>query len=162
MIYVDTGRCTGCGECVDTCSAGAITLKNELAFIDESLCKECEACLGVCQPGAILLVEPVDSSEYEPIRSISAPIRLRPATLSVSLRDLLRPAFGAALLWTGRELVPCLAELALNRLSRLSQPVERPIDSSSQRSTQAVAWGMGGRGRQQGRRRRQRYQNRRR
>lgn len=163
MIYVDTERCTGCGDCLEACPAGAITLKEGLAFIDESLCRGCEACLSICQARAILAVEPVEVGVHQPTELIPAPvgaIQTRAPVPSVSLLDLARPALGAALLWTGRELVPRLAELALNQLNRRTRPVQRTVDLRSQHDIQIARRSTGGRGRRQGRRR-QRYQNRR-
>lgn len=54
VIEIDPEKCTGCGECVEECPAGAITL-NDVAVVNEALCKGCGACGGVCPTEAINL-----------------------------------------------------------------------------------------------------------
>jgi NAD-dependent dihydropyrimidine dehydrogenase PreA subunit len=53
MFHIDTGKCTGCGECVSACAVGAVTLKGSKAEIDPGRCVECGVCFGVCSAGAI-------------------------------------------------------------------------------------------------------------
>jgi len=50
---VDTGKCTGCGLCVDACPVEAITLENDKAKVDEDTCIDCGACVGECPNKAI-------------------------------------------------------------------------------------------------------------
>ncbi len=45
--------CTGCGACVDVCSAQAITLNEGRSVIDAALCVGCASCLAACPEGAI-------------------------------------------------------------------------------------------------------------
>jgi len=49
-------RCTACGRCVRTCSAGAIAIKvrkdKPIAVTDRSLCISCGQCVNVCQSDA--------------------------------------------------------------------------------------------------------------
>jgi len=159
MIYVDVGRCTGCGECLDACPTGAIALQNQVAAIEESLCMECEVCLDACPAGAILAVETV-----EPVLAVAPAgvIQTRPEVAPRPLRDMVLPAVGSALLWTGRELAPRLARLALNLLDRPIQSAERkPLDPGAQRNDQGVRWATISRGRRRGHRRRQRQNNKR-
>lgn len=46
-------RCTGCGVCVDSCEAGAITIVNDKAKIDHGICQGCALCIAVCPEEAI-------------------------------------------------------------------------------------------------------------
>jgi len=45
--------CTGCGKCVESCPADAITLKNEKSTIDRNKCIGCFECMTVCPSHAI-------------------------------------------------------------------------------------------------------------
>jgi len=48
-----TDNCTGCGQCIACCPAGAITLKQNKADIDRDKCIGCAECLAVCRFGAV-------------------------------------------------------------------------------------------------------------
>ncbi len=54
---VNRDRCTGCGQCIKWCPAGAITLlekeKKKVARIDRELCMGCGECTIMCFKGAI-------------------------------------------------------------------------------------------------------------
>jgi hypothetical protein len=107
---------------VNVCPTGALSLQNERAFIEESLCTVCEACLEVCPQDAILSVEPVEATMSRQIeladpRPADA-VKVAPQTATPSLRDWALPAVGSALLWTGREVLPRLASLALELWDR--------------------------------------------
>ena len=52
-VIVDTGKCTGCGACIETCPVEALSLKDSLAVVDESSCADCGACIDVCPVGAL-------------------------------------------------------------------------------------------------------------
>ncbi len=45
--------CIGCMKCQKNCPAGAISVKNNVAFIDESLCISCGLCVEQCPVSAI-------------------------------------------------------------------------------------------------------------
>lgn len=64
-IFIDTDRCTGCGECVSTCPQNAIALHNNLAVIDQQKCDQCAACLPVCPQSAILEVSSSDDLQKD-------------------------------------------------------------------------------------------------
>jgi len=46
-------RCTGCGICIESCQADAITLVNGKARIDHNICQGCALCIAVCPEEAI-------------------------------------------------------------------------------------------------------------
>jgi len=49
IFQIDPDRCKGCGLCLESCPAGAITGRNgEAHHIDERLCVRCGACLEAC------------------------------------------------------------------------------------------------------------------
>lgn len=125
MMYVDVERCDGCGLCLDSCPPRAIGLDAGRALIDESLCTGCHACLPVCPAGAIIAAELVESDALTPYRA--------PGEVSLvrSLGGLARPALTAALCWTGRQLLPLVAELAADGISN--------IDLRRSRATQLPA-----------------------
>jgi ferredoxin len=127
MINIDAVRCNGCGECVEACPAGAITLQDQVAVIDEAYCQECEVCLDACPNGAILAVEileayPARGGEPMVVREPAGAIETRSAVRPVSARSLILPMIGSALYWAGCELVPRLAHLALDSLNRRIVP----------------------------------------
>lgn len=46
-------KCTGCEECVESCPAECISMKDNIAVIEEPECTECGACVDDCPEGAI-------------------------------------------------------------------------------------------------------------
>ncbi|MGB9578436.1 MAG: 4Fe-4S binding protein [Halothiobacillaceae bacterium] len=52
--FVDEARCSGCGICVRSCTAGAIQM-NGVARIDADKCTGCGDCVAACPRGAISL-----------------------------------------------------------------------------------------------------------
>jgi hypothetical protein len=47
-------RCQGCGQCLEVCQPGALSLNNQGKIsIDRDLCLGCAACLSVCQHGGL-------------------------------------------------------------------------------------------------------------
>ena len=53
MFLIDEELCTGCGQCVSACPAGAITLREAKAVIDQSACRQCGICADQCPEHAI-------------------------------------------------------------------------------------------------------------
>ena len=154
MIFVNIDFCNGCGECVSVCPNSAMILKNNHAFIDQELCQECEACVDSCPQGAILVAEsaPIDSE----IINVSAV----PTEISIvseqshysSIQNAVLPAIGSALMWTGREVIPRLANLAINYLE---QRLQSSPSEFTQQNIKMRNWRPSGQ-RGKGRRRRQR------
>ncbi len=51
-VIIKPDKCTGCGECINSCPFSSIELKDGKAVISE-YCNECNACLSICPEGAI-------------------------------------------------------------------------------------------------------------
>jgi len=161
MVTINPDICNGCGDCVRECPNNAIFLQNNHAFIDQERCQECEICLDFCPRGAILTGEPaLIRNEVIRIPSV-APVethveqQLQPR--HTPLRDSILPALGAALLWTGRELVPRVADLALGYLDRRIQstpstPAQKVMRPSSRQVSRPARGGGSGRRRRRRRR----------
>src|SRR5271169_3046822 len=52
-IIINTEKCTGCQECIESCPYTALEIKDGKAFINE-YCQFCKTCLGTCPEGAIV------------------------------------------------------------------------------------------------------------
>jgi Fe-S-cluster-containing hydrogenase component 2 len=124
MVIINDAKCNGCGICVDVCPTGALILQNNHAFIHQELCQECHNCIEACPQGAILV------GENQPVSGevIRIPANPEPALNTLTepaermpLREMFIPAIGSILLWTGREIVPRIADLALGALDRRIQ-----------------------------------------
>jgi len=55
-VIVDIEKCTGCGECLSSCSFEAMVMKDGKAFINE-YCQACMSCISICPEGAIVETE---------------------------------------------------------------------------------------------------------
>jgi len=55
-IVAKPESCIACGDCVETCPRGAITL-DETAVIDAGICTGCGLCVSDCAYGALALAE---------------------------------------------------------------------------------------------------------
>jgi len=122
VIAINYEDCNGCGECVDICPTGAIILQNGKAVLDDVLCEGCQVCIDSCPQGAIICRDPIPV-EKEVVRiaeSVSRDV-IPVESRGVSTRGLVLPAIGSFLLWTGREVLPRLAGLALDYLDRRIQ-----------------------------------------
>ncbi len=53
MPWIDKGKCTGCGICLEKCPVDTILMENEKAEIDMSGCIRCGRCHGVCPENAV-------------------------------------------------------------------------------------------------------------
>lgn len=119
MIVINYEDCNGCGECVDICSENAIILQNGKAVLDHELCKGCQVCIESCPQGAIICRDPVPScgevikiSEHDYLDVVPGDAHRG------SIQDRTLPVLSSMLLWTGREILPRLANLALDYLDR--------------------------------------------
>jgi ferredoxin len=115
MVYViNTEVCSGCGACTSACPTGAISWQTEPETKPVNAITE----LPANQPNEIV--------------AVADPIPLSP----------LRETVLSTLLWTGREMMPRLANLALDYLERRAQappsnPNRQNIQGSGQRQSQA-------------------------
>lgn len=50
---IDADKCTGCGECIESCPLDAIEMQDDKAVVDEDVCGDCGACVDVCPSEAI-------------------------------------------------------------------------------------------------------------
>jgi NAD-dependent dihydropyrimidine dehydrogenase PreA subunit len=115
MIIIDSGRCTGCGACVEHCLQDAIRLVDGLAGIDQSKCATCGACLDACPEQAI---SSVDEPEIE---AQSAAVGVHgQQTLAPHQGLAVLPWLGAALTFAAREVFPRLLDVALDAWDRRS------------------------------------------
>ena len=138
-------------------------MRGEVAFIDENLCKECEACVDECPEGAILSVETVEAieqrAEFEKAgAAVTDMVQVGKREVAPSTREPVLLAVGSALLWAGREILPRLASMMLDRLERSPQQGNRlpqPRANGREGAQKGGSRG-GGRGRGGGGRRRQR------
>ena len=53
MPWINEELCTGCRTCVDECSAGAISMEENIASIDDDECIRCGVCHDVCLENAV-------------------------------------------------------------------------------------------------------------
>jgi NAD-dependent dihydropyrimidine dehydrogenase PreA subunit len=122
MIIIDSGRCNGCGACVEHCLQGAIRLVDGLAGIDQSKCTVCGACLDVCPEEAISSVdEPVIEAELVPAEATLTAVDAQGQRAVGPRRGLaVLPWLGAALTFVGREVFPRLLDVALDAWDRRS------------------------------------------
>jgi len=161
MITVNDIACNGCGDCTDVCPTGAIIFQNNHAFIDQDLCEGCEVCIDACPQGAILAVEklPVRREVIRiPAMTADHPASQMETNERAAIGDMVLPAIGSMLLWTGRELAPRLANLALGYLDRWTQSSQSaPKDEPGARRNSQVSMSMRGGG--GGRRKRRRRKN---
>lgn len=56
VSQVDEDQCIGCGECVDYCQFGALSVVDNMNRVDYEQCMGCGVCLDKCPQGALTLV----------------------------------------------------------------------------------------------------------
>lgn len=141
------------------CPNGAIYLVDGRAMVEGDLCTECEACIGACPTGAIaytsqVVTPPADEVPLPAARPEPEIIRVRTQPVPVPFRARLLPVVGAALAWAGRELVPRLAEFALEGLDRraVGKRMSRAVRNGPDQGSRGRRGGKGGRRRRYRRR----------
>ena len=158
MIVIDATRCNGCGICMEVCPEGAIYLVGEKAEVDGALCRGCQSCIAACPTAAIAFVYQEQAPLPEPVRApaqrpASAVIPLRAQTAPQAIRIRMLPLVGAMLARAIREIVPRLADHALDSLER--RAARTSTQAARRSSTQSPA-SRGGSGRGRHHRRRHR------
>jgi Fe-S-cluster-containing hydrogenase component 2 len=137
VIQVSKELCTGCGSCIDACSAGAIHLVDHQAEIDETLCIACEACLENCPNGAIIAITaPAYNAPItvQPVTDSGLELNQHPTMLSETAVPVcgLKPLAGATLAFLGSEVAPRLVDVLIKSIeNRLAQPITTTISPSS-------------------------------
>ncbi len=143
MYRVDEAACTGCGDCVEVCPAGAIALVNGRASIDGAACAECGSCADACPQGAIAMVADLARPVETPVVHVPAVAPAVRASESDSLaqrpaaevlpaepqRRSVWPLVGAGLIWAARELLQEV--LAAWRASRAGVSQSAPRRSTT-------------------------------
>jgi ferredoxin len=159
LIVIDAGRCDGCGACVEVCPEGAIYLVDGRATVDGTLCHACEACVAACPVDAISYANQTSIAQAVPgqepvVQPAPEVIQMKTQPQPVPLRAKILPVVGATLAWVGREIVPRLADYALDSLDRRAE--ERRVVRGARRtpSQDAPACSEGGGGRRRRQRRR--------
>lgn len=139
IVYVDQGRCRGCGVCLEACSTGALQLVDGLARVVMPLCNGCQECVAACPQHAILTVTESET-ERLPARAASlVPNQARAiATISsppLAVRAL--PWLGAALSLVARQVIPRLIDLLLPSGERSTSSAQQGMASPSVRDATA-------------------------
>lgn len=125
MMQVDLEKCTGCGQCLEICSVGAISLVKGNAVIDPDTCISCGKCVNACPQGAISEVR---------LPAVVIPTDIQPARMETS-KPVPAAWPGSRLAWgvpvitfIGREIIPRLADTLLGALDRrLSASSKKPV-----------------------------------
>jgi NAD-dependent dihydropyrimidine dehydrogenase PreA subunit len=120
MMQIDFSKCTACGQCLEVCPVGAISLVKGRAVIDPETCIICGACTYSCPHDAI-------SEAPSPETAITAtiqPAKIQSATIETSkLVPAAQPAGRMAwampvISFLGKEIIPRLADSFLDSLDR--------------------------------------------
>ncbi|MFC1640337.1 glycyl-radical enzyme activating protein, partial [Gemmatimonadota bacterium] len=54
-LFIREERCTLCGDCLEVCEPGSISLDGGKLQVDRSTCTSCGLCIDVCLPGALTI-----------------------------------------------------------------------------------------------------------
>ncbi len=101
IIEIDEEKCTGCGECVDSCIEGAIQIVNGKAkLVKDSYCDGLGACLKDCPEGALTIeerdVEPFDEKATKKHVESAAHARPKPCACPGTMTRQIERRPGAA------------------------------------------------------------------
>jgi ferredoxin len=135
IAWIDESLCRGCGACIGTCPAGALTLVGNKVSLDREACTGCGACVDVCPAEAIeLAIEGelvvVDEQPMPQVhRELSPPaVAARTAVVVTGVGLLAR--VGGALLralgrWLARPVEPSWPTVAASPTA--SAPIQRSV-----------------------------------
>ena len=65
-VVVEQEDCVGCGECVERCQFGALSVPDDMCVVDYACCVGCGQCATVC-PSEALVLERRPESEEPPL-----------------------------------------------------------------------------------------------
>lgn len=127
-------RCTACGQCVDACPFGVLSLKGEALVIGEG-CNLCGACVEVCEVEALAVPEAVGPAPRpgvppdgvwvlaEQRHGVLAPVTLELLGEGRRLAEALQVKVAAALLGEGVEtLAPTLLAAGAHKVYLVEHP----------------------------------------
>lgn len=63
MLQINKELCTGCGQCIDMCPFGALTIQDNKAVVEESMCRLCGVCMNACVFSAMSMQESQTAAE---------------------------------------------------------------------------------------------------
>ncbi|HID30401.1 MAG TPA: electron transfer flavoprotein subunit alpha, partial [Desulfobacterales bacterium] len=98
MLNVDTEKCTGCGECEEVCTFGAIFVEDDVAVVDQDACTLCGICVDGCPEGALELYseESLPATDLSSWRGIWVVAECRSGVLVPVTLELLTKSRGLA------------------------------------------------------------------
>lgn len=53
-VNINKAKCTGCGDCVDTCPVEALSIENDKTVVNDE-CIDCGVCIDECPSEALSL-----------------------------------------------------------------------------------------------------------
>ena len=65
VTQVDESLCEGCGDCIQFCQFGALSMNGKTAHVDQNLCMGCGVCNDKCLHGALSFYR--DKMKGEPL-----------------------------------------------------------------------------------------------
>jgi ferredoxin len=89
QAVVDAEACIGCGDCVERCQFGALSLSAETCMVDEMRCVGCGVCAAVCPTNALYLERRTEGEVPAPPADVKEWGRRRAEARGVSLADVL-------------------------------------------------------------------------
>ena len=54
-VKIDDEKCTGCGDCTDSCPTEALKVEEGKVHLNADDCSDCGACVDVCPESALAL-----------------------------------------------------------------------------------------------------------
>ena len=156
MVTIRYQDCTGCGDCVSVCPNDAIIIQNGVAAIDQAICAGCCTCVDACPEGAIFAA----AEEPEIVKTVVLTDNFPAVHPQVETRveqrswqTMVLPTVSSFLLWTGKEVLPRLADAAFRSIDSRTKTNNQDLQSSNSQSDNRRSQ-MNGRGKR--RRQRQR------
>lgn len=86
---VDAAVCVGCGDCLDHCQFGALSIPEEVCQVDYAHCVGCGLCANVCSTGALHLERRPEGEVPSPPANIKEWMVQRAQERDISIFDIL-------------------------------------------------------------------------